>query len=387
MSTVSTFSESVSNYAGQIDMTFNPDRPFNDLPNLPPVSEIETKEILRRCISARTALAKLQACGNLIPNLPVLINTIPLLESQASSEIENIVTTTDKLFRYASDVAGRADPATKGALRYRAALYHGFELVKNRPVSANLAVEVCRMVNGQDLNVRKTPGTRLINDATGQAIYTPPEGEEILRSKLANWELFIHEAEEIDPLIRMAIMHYQFVAIHPFIDGNGRTGRILNLLYLVEKGLLDFPVLNHSRFILQNKELYHRLLLEVTTKKAWERWILFILSIVRYTAEWTMGKIISIRGMLDHTIYVIRETTIPKIYTRELAELIYMNPYCRISDVVDANIVKRQTAAQYLKSLVASGLLEEVREGRENLYINTRFMSLLAERDLTRKAE
>ena len=236
-------------------MTFDPGRPFNDLPDLPPASETETKTILRGCIAARAALAELRVSGNLIPNQAMLINSIPLLEAQASSEIENIVTTTDRLFRYANHAAGRADSATKEALRYRTALHRGFEMLEQRPVSTAIAVEVCRTIKGVELDIRNTPGTALMNDATQQVIYTPPEGEAVLRSKLANWERYIHETEEIDPLIRLAVMHYQFEAIHPFVDGNGRTGRVLNLLYLVDKGLLEIPVLYLSRHIIRNKAL------------------------------------------------------------------------------------------------------------------------------------
>ena len=360
-------------------MTFDPSRPFNDLPNLPPDSETETKAILRNCIAARAALAELRVSGKLIPSQAILINSIPLLEAQASSEIENIVTTTDRLFRYANDAAGQADPATKEALRYRTALYRGFEMLKRRPVSTSMAVEVCRTIKGVDLDVRKTPGTALMNDKTEQVIYTPPEGEDVLRNKLANWERYIHEVEEIDPLIRLAVMHYQFEAIHPFIDGNGRTGRVLNLLYLVDKGLLDIPVLYLSRHIIRNKALYYRYLLEVTTQQAWDTWIGFILEAVRTTAEWTMAKILAIRELLDKTAAVIRQR-MPKIYSRELAELIFVYPYCRISDVVEAGIAKRQTASVYLKGLAAEGVLEEIKAGRENLYINPPLLALLAER-------
>lgn len=228
-------------------MTFNPNLPFNDPPNLPPVSDIETKAILRSCMSSRTALADLRVSGKLIPNQAMLINSIPLLEAQASSEIENVVTTADRMFRFANDESGRADPATKEALCYRTAQHRGFQMLRQRPVSTVLAAEVCRTIKGVDLDVRKTPGTRLKNDATGQVIYTSPEGKDVLRGKLANWERYIHGAEEVDPLIRLAVMHYQFEAVHPFVDGNGRTGRVLNQLYLVDKGLLDIPVLCLSR--------------------------------------------------------------------------------------------------------------------------------------------
>ncbi len=372
----STCSEHVSAGARYIDMAFDPNRPFNDLPDLPPVSETETKAVLRSCIAARVALAALRVSGTLIPNQAMLINSIPLLEAQASSEIENIVTTADRLFRYANDATGRADPATKEALRYRTALHRGFEMLNQRPVSTAIAVEVCRTIKGVELNIRNTPGTALVNDVTHQVIYTPPEGEDILRSKLANWERYIHGTQEIDPLIRLAVMHYQFEAIHPFVDGNGRTGRVLNLLYLVDKGLLDIPVLYLSRHIIRNKALYYRHLLEVTTRQDWEAWILFILEAVRTTAEWTTAKIRAIRELLDDTGAAIRQRR-PKIYSRELAELIFVNPYCRIGDVVKADIAKRQTAAVYLKALAAEGILEEMKAGRENLYINPPLLTLL----------
>ena len=310
----------------------------------------------------------------------MLINSIPLLEAQASSEIENIVTTTDRLFRYANDAAGQADPATKEALRYRTALYRGFEMLKRRPVSTAIAVEVCRTIKGVDLDIRNTPGTALINDATDDVIYTPPEGEDVLRSKLANWERYIHEVEEIDPLIRLAVMHYQFEAIHPFIDGNGRTGRVLNLLYLVDKGLLDIPVLYLSRHIIRNKAQYYRYLLEVTTRQAWETWILFILEAVRTTAEWTSAKIHAIQELLDETGRYNSTGDAENLIPRTGRKLIFVNPYCRISDVVEADIAKRQTAAVYLKALTAEGLLEEIKAGRENLYINPPLLTLLSER-------
>ena len=376
----STCPEHVLTLAGYIDVTFDSNHPFNDLPDLPPATDTETRAILRSCIAARAALAELRVSGSLIPNQAMLINSIPLLEAQASSEIENIVTTTDRLFRYANDTADRADPATREVLRCRTALHRGFEMLDRRPVSTAVAVEVCRTIKGVELDIRTTPGTALVNDAARQVIYTPPEGEDVLRGKLANWERYIHETGEIDPLIRLAVMHYQFEAIHPFVDGNGRTGRVLNLLYLVDKGLLDVPVLYLSRHIIRNKGLYYRYLLEVTTRQDWEAWILFVLEAVRTTADWTTAKIRAIRELLDETGAALRQR-MPRIYSRELAELIFVYPYCRIGDVVRAGIARRQTAAVYLKALVAEGLLEEVRAGRENLYINLPLLELLAERE------
>lgn len=379
MSMVSTGRRFVSKNAGYIDMAFDPGYPFNGLPDLPPARDIETKAVLRACIGAGRALADLKATGGLVPDRAMLLNSIPLLEAQASSEIENIVTTTDKLFQFANDAASRADSATREALRCRAALHHGFEMLATHPVSTVAAVEVCRTLRGVDIDIRSAPGTALANGTTGTVVYTPPEGEGLLRTKLANWERYIHEEGEVDPLIRLAVMHYQFEAIHPFTDGNGRTGRVLNLLYLVDKGLLDIPVLPLSRYIIENRAGYYSGLLKVTKEEAWEPWILFMLQAVRATAEWTAAKIREIRELLDETAGRIRRD-LPKIYSRDLAELVFVHPYCRIGDVVGAGIAKRQTAAVYLKALVSGGFLVSVKIGRENLYINPPLLNLLSDR-------
>jgi Fic family protein len=381
-STVTTCAENVSIEMQVIDMTFRPGIPYNDLPLLPPTADIETKAILKACIAARAALAELKTSGQLIPNQAVLINSLPLLEAQASSEIENIVTTTDKLFRFANESGAQADPATKEALRYRTALSEGFEMLRRRPVSTSTAIAVCSTIKGVELDIRATPGTALMNEATGTVIYTPPEGQNLLRDKLANWERFIHEAEDVDPLIRLAVMHYQFEAIHPFVDGNGRTGRVLNLLYLVDKGLLDIPVLYLSRYIIANKRGYYDGLLAVTTKGAWEHWILFMLEAVQETAVWSTSRIGAIRKLLDQTAERIR-SGLPKIYSRELAEVIFVNPYCRISDLVAAGIAKRQAASSYLQALAEHGLLEQLKVGRESLYINPALLALLRDKSAT----
>ena len=358
-------------------MRFKPQRPYNDLPLLPPEAVLETRAVLKACIEARAALGELKLAGDLVPNQGVLINTIPLLEAQASSEIENIVTTTDRLFQFANDIDGGADPATREALRYRTALYEGFQSLAKRPLTTGTAVQVCRTIKGVNLDIRRTPGTVLVNDATGEVIYTPPEGESLLRDKLANWEKFIHEAEDIDPLVRMAVMHYQFEAIHPFIDGNGRTGRVLNLLYLVEQGLLNIPVLYLSRYIIQHKADYYRLLLVVTTQDRWEDWILYMLQAVLETARWTTAKIKTIRELLEATAEKIRLQA-GQIYSRELTELVFVQPYCRIGNVVDAGLAQRQTASVYLKRLCEIGVLKEIKAGREKLFINPAFLQLLA---------
>jgi Fic family protein len=356
---------------------FDPTKPYDALPLLPPRADIESRAVLKACIDARAALAELKQAGDLLPNQTILINTIPLLEARASSEIENVVTTADLLFRYAQDDReGLADPATKEALRYRTALYRGFQSLKRRPLSTATAVEVCRTIKDVNLDIRRVPGTALAGDATGKVIYTPPQGEAHLRKLLANWEHFLHETTEIDPLIRMTVGHYQFEAIHPFTDGNGRTGRILNLLFLVDQGLLDLPVLYLSRSIIQSKTDYYRLLLAVTIEGRWEDWICYMLKAVDETARWTTAKIRAIRELMQETADFVREKA-PAVYSRELVELIFVQPYCRIGNVVDAGIAKRQTASVYLKELCDIGVLKEVKAGREKLFINPRLMTLL----------
>jgi Fic family protein len=325
-------------------MKFRADQPYNRLPHLPPNAELETKAVLKKCISARSALAELKLAARLIPNSSMLINTLPLLEAQASSEIENIVTTTDSLFEYSGLGEEHADPATKEALRYRTALREGFEYIKDRPIGTRLAEQLCSTIKGVDMSVRRVPGTALVNQRTGNVIYTPPEGEALLREKLANWETFLHLHDDIDALVRMAVTHYQFEAIHPFTDGNGRTGRLINILYLIDKGLLDLPILYLSRFIIQNKDDYYKNLHNVTSTCSWEPWILYLLNGVEVTAQWTSEKIGAIRSLLEHTDeYILARR--PEVHSRELTDLIFTQPYCRIANLVEAGIAKRQTAS------------------------------------------
>jgi Fic family protein len=339
---------------------------------------LESRVVLKACITARAALAELKQAAELIPNQTMLINTIPLLEAKDSSEIENIVTTTDNLFQHAQTGGNaEADAATKEALRYRSALRQGYESLKKRPLCTATAIDICRTIKAVDMDIRKTPGTQLINDRTGDIIYTPPEGETLLRDMLANWERFIHNEENIDPLIRMAVAHYQFEAIHPFIDGNGRTGRVINILFLIQQNLLQLPILYLSRHIILNKPDYYRLLLAVTRDHDWEPWILYMLKAVEDTSRWTTGKIGGIRALAEHTTAHVRQT-LPKIYSRELVDVIFEQPYCRISDLVTKGVAKRQAASRYLKELAEIGVLQEVAVGKEKLFIHPKLMQLLS---------
>jgi Fic family protein len=357
---------------------FNPEVPYNDLPALPPpADQIETTQILKRCINSRVALAELKQAAELIPNSAVLVNALPLLEARASSEIENIVTTTDKLFEFADIAEDRADAATKEALRYRTALYEGTKMVQRRMLSTDMAIQICSTIKGLELDIRSKSGTTLKNRVSGKTIYTPPVGQQLLIEKLNNWAEFMHRNTEIDPLVRMAVQHYQFEAIHPFEDGNGRTGRILNILFLVEHGLLDSPILYLSRYIIQNKADYYRLLSGVTKEQDWTPWILFILEGVEETCTWTTDKIKSIRELMEHTGQFVQKQ-LPKIYTWELVELLFKQPYCRIGNLVDNGIAKRQTASVYLKQLCELGILREVKSGRENIFVHPKYIELLS---------
>jgi Fic family protein len=353
---------------------WRPSEPFNALPLLPPQGELETKAILKRCIAARAALAELKQAAELIPNPAVLINTLPLLEAQASSEIENIITTTDRLFQY-REMGDAADAATKEALRYSRALLEGFQSLQKRPLATRTAEQICSLIKGKPMQVRKIPGTALAR-ANGEIVYTPPVGETLLRELLANWERFLHEATEIDPLIRMAVAHYQFEAIHPFTDGNGRTGRVLNSLFFISEGLLTLPILYLSRYIIQHKADYYRLLREVTHTDQWDAWVMFMLNAVEETAGWTVAKIAAIRKLQAHTVEHVRQAA-PKIYSHELVNLIFELPYCRILNLTEREIAGRQTASVYLKELVKVGVLEEKTVGREKLFIHPKLMRLL----------
>ena len=360
-------------------MTWSPDIPYNTLPPLPPVTDFESRNILKACIPARAALSELKQAGELLPNQGLLINTLPLLEAQSSSEIENIVTTSDRLFEFAQQESF-ADPATKEALRYRTALYQGYQALAQRPLSTSTAVTVCSTIKNTAMEVRRIPGTRIANATTGEVVYTPPVGETAIRDLLGNWERFIHADDDIDPLICMAIAHYQFEAIHPFSDGNGRTGRVLNILFLIEQGLLSLPILYLSRYILQHRADYYRLLTGVTRDQQWEEWIIYMLRAVAETAQWTTAKIAAVRALVEHTTGFVREQ-LPSIYSHELVDVIFQQPYCRIQNLVDANIAQRQTASVYLKKLVDIGVLREIARGKEKLFVHPKLVQLMTTDD------
>lgn len=350
--------------------------PFNDLA-APPANELETRPVLKATTKARASLAAMNQAVLRIPNPGVLISSLPLLEAQASSEIENIVTTTDDLFRLAAGSEVHASSDTKETLRYREALFAGLQSIEIRPLTTRTALEVCTNIKGRDMEVRALPGTYIGNPVTGKARYTPPEGPERIKEKLGEWERFIHENPDIDPLIIMSAAHYQFQAIHPFSDGNGRTGRILNILLLVEAELLREPVLYLSRYIIRHKDEYYTRLLAVTKDNDWEGWLLYMLKGIEVTADETLQLIDSIQELQ----LVMREELRIKSAAgpnAELLDLLFEKPYCRINDVVSRCGISRPTATKWLNDFSSNQRLTQIKIGREWLFINHRFIELLA---------
>lgn len=358
---------------------FNKEIPYNDLPLLPPKVELETKEILKGAISANKSLAELKGVAKTIPNQSILISTLPLQEARSSSEIENVITTNDKLYEAMASSANNFDPQTKEVLRYREALWEGYkELQTRKLLTTNLYIRIYQKIKDTNAGIRVTPGTKISN-SKGEVVYTPPEGEEVIWNRLRNLEEFIHTDDELDDLIKMALIHYQFEAIHPFTDGNGRTGRIINVLYLILKGQLDLPILYLSKYIIENKNEYYKRLRNVTEKNEWQPWILYILEAIKETADFTSTKIVQIKNLFDKTTEDAKKKLPSRVYSKELIELIFEEPYSKTEFVVNAGIAKRQTAAEYLKELEKVGLLKSKKVGREVLYLNHNLQKILAD--------
>lgn len=358
-------------------MVFDPRIPYDELPFIPPPVDLETKAVLKQALAATRALAELKGAGGLIPDQAILINAIPLQEAKLSSEIENIVTTQDELFRAAIDEKTVTDPATKEVLRYRTALRQGCEALKSQTLSLDLIREICSILRDETIDFRTADENVLIgNRATGDITYTPPKGGPLLIEKLHNLESFLLADDGMEPLVRMAIAHYQFEAIHPFVDGNGRTGRILNILYLLHARLLDIPVLYLSRYIIINKRDYYRLLRRVTESGDWHAWLLFMLQGIEHTARWTYERILLIQRLFNSTVEHCRRE-LPKVYSKELIEMIFRQPYCKIGFVVDAGIAKRQTASMYLQELERIGILKGEKHGREIIYTHPALLEVL----------
>ena len=354
----------------------HPDRPYQDLPALPPSGVVETPAVLKATITASRALARLDGAYKRLPDPTMLINLIPLMEAQASSEIENIVTTNDELFKAANGALPDVTPQVKEALRYREALRAGHESLATRPITTKTAVEVCSHIHARTAIIRNQPGTYIGNPTTGQRIYTPPEGRDVILDHLSAWERFINGDHGLDPLVVMALAHYQFEAIHPFFDGNGRTGRILNMLILIQTELLRLPILYLSGHIVRHKDTYYERLNAVTRNNEWEPWILFMLSGVESTAQWTLDLVEKTDQMRVEMEQQIRDHN-SKLPAASLARMMFSQPYLRIDNIVEAGLAKRQTAAHWLTDLADSGLISKERVGRNVVFINNRLLQTL----------
>ena len=359
-------------------MKIDRNKPFNQLPPLPPKKEIESISVLKKAASSHRYLAELKGFAHAIPNQTILINSLILQEARSSSEIENVMTTNNKLFKAFSASTRNVDAQTKEVLRYREALWTGYNRLKRRPVfSTNLFIDIFQTIKQTDESIRTVPGTR-ISDGRGMIVYSPPEGEIVIRDKLEKLEEFIHkDKDKIDPLVKLALIHYQFEAIHPFTDGNGRTGRIMNALYLVYNSLLDLPILYLSQYIIKKKNEYYRFLRGVTFKQEWEPWIIYMLNAIEKTSIDTKEKILQVRDQLNKTIEKARSKLPSHIYSKELIELLYEQPFCKVQFVVDKGIAKRQTAADYLNELEKIGILKKSKVGKENLFLNKKLYEIL----------
>ena len=354
---------------------FDRNQPFNHLPALPPAGDIETAVVLKKAITASRAMAELKGMAERMPNQAMLIDSLVLQEARASSEIENILTTNDEIFKADSDETLPASAEAKEVLRYRQALNHGFRQIKTRPLATGMFVEIAQRIKEMNFDIRRLPGTRIAN-GQGETIYTPPEGETVIRDKLRELENFMHADDGLDVLVKMALVHYQFEAIHPFPDGNGRTGRIVNILYLVDRGLLNLPVLYLSRYIIDHKAAYYEGLRRVTEEGAWHDWVLYMLDAVEQTSIRTHGQITDILALMESVRERVQRET-PGIYSKDLIEQIFKQPYCKIQFLERAGLGTRQTCAKYLRELEKMGILTGQKMGREVYFINSALFALL----------
>lgn len=349
------------------------------IPKLPFNTELETKIVLKKIAKAHSALAELKGAADTIPNDTILINTLSLQEAKDSSAIENIITTHDELFRADAMNDQFASIASKEVHNYADALRNGFEIVKKQGfISNNNILEIQALIEDNSAGFRKLPGTALKNDKTGEVVYTPPQHPKEIVDLMDNLEKFMNDGSlcDWDPLVKMAVIHHQFESIHPFYDGNGRTGRIINILYLVKEGLLKIPILYLSRYINQNKAEYYKLLQKVRAENAWHDWIMFILDGVEQTALQTIKQIHGIKAlMLKHKQKLRAE--LPKIYSQDILNNIFRHPYTKIDFVMEDLDVTRITATKYLDELAGIGLLSKQKIGRDNYYVNTDLYNLL----------
>jgi Fic family protein len=323
-------------------------------------------------------LAELKGIAKTIPNQAMLINAIILQEAKDSSEIENIITTQDELYKALTINKTNYSSAIKEVVNYRKAILTGFELVKNQDfLKVNDIIQLQQLLVDNLAGIRSTPGTVLKNDKTGEIVYTPPQDQAVILDLMTDFiNYFNQKDDDLSPLIRLAVLHHQFESIHPFYDGNGRTGRILNILFLILNGLIDVPILYLSSYIIENKPEYYKLLNQTNQKGDWEEWILFMLKAIESTSKNTISKISKIKDQLEQTIIEVQSKS-PKIYRKEFVELLFEEPYSKIEFVVDKLNVERKAAYRYLREMEHIGVLKSQKIGRDTLYINKKLIEIL----------
>lgn len=355
----------------------------HELPMLPPRVELETVKVLKQLSKTSRALAELKGYAETIPNKNILLNAATIIEAKDSSEIENIITTHDDLYR-ALNKSIYASSSAKEVANYRSAMWKGCEIVRvSKIITINMIKIIQGIIEKNDAGIRKLPGTVLQNDKTSEIVYTPPEGFDTIMDYMSNLEKYINDdVDEVDPLIKLAVIHYQFESIHPFYDGNGRTGRIINILYLLLKGLLDQPILYLSSYIIKNKADYYRLLQEVRTKNAWEEWVLYILTAIEETSMETLGLIKKINIEIEKMQIEIR-SSLPKIYTQELIDLLFYEFYTKTSVFEKELSISRKTAVSYLTQLESNGFIHSEKIGKERIYLNYRLLNLIKSKSST----
>ena len=382
---------------GLIDMSrYAPGQPFNQLPPLPPAGfdPNTSLTVLRALIPARSSLAELAGLTASLPNPDLFLDLVALREGQASSAIENLVTTQDELYRaiaegvlFAEEApAHRTEGTTvKEVLRYREAMYEGYRLLRERPIiNTTMCTRIVQQIKGRGIGVRTGPGTH-IGRKDGTIVYTPPVGEDTLRGKLRDWERYLNEGNETlehDPLVAMAVAHYQFEAIHPFPDGNGRTGRIVNVLHLVRAGLLPSPILYLSGYINAHRTAYYRGLRAVTESGAWESWVIYMLEAVTATSRETARDIRAILELMTASLVEIREALGDRVPAERIRDLAFRNAYLKIGTLEREGIAKRETASKYLHALTKDDggpdLLRAERRGRDVYFRNHRLLDVLS---------
>lgn len=349
------------------------------LPPKIPLAQIESIKVLKKLTKARAALAELKGVASSIPNEQILIDTLSLQEAKDSSEIENIITTHDEIYSSISENRSFTSTSAKEVYRYAEALKSSFEGVKkNEFIHLNLILNIQEIIEENQAGIRKVPGTVLKNETTNQVVYTPPQHYDEILALLTNLEKFINNEIEydVDPLIKMSIIHYQFESIHPFYDGNGRTGRIINILYLIKEGLLNLPILYISRYIINNRPAYYQLLQSTREQATWEAWILYMLDAVEKTAIHSVELIKAIKELMHLQKQKIRSEQ-PRMYSQDLINSLFRHPYSKIKLLEKELGITRLTATKYLEILVDMKVLSKVRKGRNNYYINTDLFKLL----------